>query len=127
MSVGVARAHLIVGRFCAAMLTAGAMLGVAIGIPSAAAQPCPDIDVTFARGLGDAPGPGPLGDAFITRCAQRSAANQSGVWGQLPRHVERSEGLRRRRRCDQPCQLHDRQLSGHQVSAWWLLGGRGCR
>ena len=81
MSVGVARAHLIVGRFCAAMLTAGAMLGVAIGVPSAAAQPCPDIDVTFARGLGDAPGPGPLGDAFINSLRSKVGGRSVGVYG----------------------------------------------
>ena len=83
MSVGVARAHLIVGRFCAAMLTAGAMLGVAIGIPSAAAQPCPDIDVTFARGLGDAPGPGPLGDAFIDSLRSKVGGRSVGGMGSI--------------------------------------------
>jgi len=81
MSVGVARAHPIVGRFCAAMLTAGAMLGVPVGIPSAAAQPCPDIDVTFARGLGDAPGPGPLGDAFINSLRSKVGGRSVGAYG----------------------------------------------
>ena len=81
MSVGVARAHRIVGRFCAAMLTAGAMLGVPVGIPSAAAQPCPDIDVTFARGLGDAPGPGPLGDAFINSLRSKVGGRSVGAYG----------------------------------------------
>jgi cutinase len=32
---------------------------------SAAAGPCADTEVVFARGTGEAPGPGPTGDAFI--------------------------------------------------------------
>ncbi len=32
---------------------------------SATAAPCPDREVVFARGTGEAPGPGPTGDAFI--------------------------------------------------------------
>lgn len=32
--------------------------------PSASAASCPDVEVVFARGTGEAPGAGPLGDAF---------------------------------------------------------------
>lgn len=81
MKIDVARSHLTVGGFCAAMLTAGAMSGVPIAIPSAAAEPCPDIDVTFARGLGDAPGPGPLGDAFINSLRSKVGGRSVGVYG----------------------------------------------
>ena len=52
-----------------------------MGIPSAAAQPCPDIDVVFARGLGDAPGPGPLGDAFINSLRSKVGGRSVGVHG----------------------------------------------
>ena len=58
-----------VGGFAAAALplttsllpdmAAGALTG------SATAAPCPDTEVVFARGTGEAPGPGPTGDAFI--------------------------------------------------------------
>src|SRR6478752_373863 len=49
--------------------------------PVAAAQPCPDIDVTFVRGLGDAPGPGPLGDAFINSLRSKVGGRSVGVYG----------------------------------------------
>jgi cutinase len=81
MRIEAAREHLIVGWFCAAMLMAGAVLAAPIGIPLAAAQPCPDIDVTFARGLGDAPGPGPLGDAFINSLRSKVGDRSVGVYG----------------------------------------------
>ena len=34
-------------------------------VPSASAQPCPDIQVVFARGTGEPPGVGATGQAFI--------------------------------------------------------------
>jgi cutinase len=34
-------------------------------VPSASAQPCPDVEVVFARGTGDPPGVGPTGQAFV--------------------------------------------------------------
>ena len=34
-------------------------------VPSASAQPCPDIQVVFARGTGEPPGVGPTGQAFV--------------------------------------------------------------
>jgi cutinase len=34
-------------------------------VPSAAAEPCPDAQVVFARGTGDPPGAGPVGQAFV--------------------------------------------------------------
>ncbi|GBE64215.1 putative cutinase [Mycobacterium sp. MFM001] len=38
----------------------------AFGIPSASADPpCPDVDVVFARGTGEPPGPGGVGQAFV--------------------------------------------------------------
>ena len=80
MRMEVARERLIVGGFCAAMLMSGAMLAAPVGIPPAAAQPCPDIDVTFARGLGDAPGPGPLGDAFINSLRSKVGGRSVGVY-----------------------------------------------
>ena len=45
-------------------------------VPSAAAQPCPDVDVVFARGTTEDPGVGPTGQAFVnalrTRVGPRS-------------------------------------------------------
>ncbi len=47
----------------AAAMAASTLLGVSA--PAAAAQSCPDVEVTFARGTGEAPGVGPTGDAFV--------------------------------------------------------------
>ena len=44
-------------------LSASALLGSAI--PSATAQPCPDVQVVFARGTGEPPGVGGIGEPFV--------------------------------------------------------------
>lgn len=46
-----------------AILTTSAMLSAPI--PSASAQPCPDVDVVFARGTSEPPGVGGVGQAFV--------------------------------------------------------------
>ncbi|WP_328353037.1 cutinase family protein [Mycobacterium sp. NBC_00419] len=48
----------------AAVLAAGAAL-LGAPAPSSAAQPCPDVDVVFARGTGEPPGVGGVGQAFV--------------------------------------------------------------
>lgn len=48
---------ILVGGLCAAAaLVAG---------PSASAQPCPDVEVIFARGMDEPPGPGDVGTPFV--------------------------------------------------------------
>jgi len=46
-----------------AILTIGTLLTVQI--PAAAAQPCPDVEVVFARGTAEPPGVGGVGQAFV--------------------------------------------------------------
>ena len=46
-----------------AILTTSAMLSAPI--PSASAQPCPDVDAVFARGTSEPPGVGGVGQAFV--------------------------------------------------------------
>lgn len=48
----------------AAVLAAGAVVGIG-GTATASAEPCPDVQVVFARGTFEAPGPGYIGDAFV--------------------------------------------------------------
>lgn len=57
--------HLVV-RFVGVLASAAATAGAAAAtaIPPAAADPCPDVEVIFARGTGGW-GPGPVGNAFI--------------------------------------------------------------
>lgn len=49
-------------------------------IPSAAAGPCPDIQVVFARGTDDPPGVGPTGQAFIDSLRPRIGAKSIDVY-----------------------------------------------
>src|SRR6187549_803131 len=46
-------------------LTATALPIALITVPSAAAAPCPDVEVVFARGTTEPPGVGGTGQAFI--------------------------------------------------------------
>jgi cutinase len=55
-----------------------AVLGVDV-LPVAAAAPCPDVEVVFARGRTESPGVGTLGNAFVN--ALRSRVNKNiGVY-----------------------------------------------
>lgn len=42
-----------------------ALLGISINAPSASADPCPDVEVVFARGTFEAPGVGDTGQSFV--------------------------------------------------------------
>jgi cutinase len=71
-----------VARFLgAAVVTTCAMLIAAVGIPStAAAAPCPDIEVVFARGTNDSPGAGWVGGEFIDSLRPQVGARSMGVY-----------------------------------------------
>ncbi|MBI2694441.1 cutinase family protein, partial [Mycobacterium nebraskense] len=58
-------------------LGASVMTGAAL--PSAAAQ-CPDVQVVFARGTGEAPGVGPTGQAFVDSLHSRLGAKSFDVY-----------------------------------------------
>jgi cutinase len=62
-----------------AVLGAGAVvLGPAV--VSASAEPCPDVEVVFARGTDQAPGVGPVGDAFVDAVRSQAADRSVGVY-----------------------------------------------
>ena len=48
--------------------------------PSAFAQPCPDVEVVFARGTTEAPGLGPTGEAFVDSLRSRIGAKSMEVY-----------------------------------------------
>lgn len=50
-------------------------------VPSAAAGPCPDAEVVFARGTGEPPGIGPVGQGFVDALRTRIAPKSLGVYG----------------------------------------------
>ncbi|WP_156764445.1 cutinase family protein, partial [Mycobacterium sp. E3247] len=49
----------------AVVTTSAALLNAPIFITPASAAPCPDAEVTFARGTDEPPGVGAVGDAFV--------------------------------------------------------------
>lgn len=49
-------------------------------VPSAAAAPCPSAQVIFARGTGEDPGIGPIGEAFVNQLRSRVAGKSVGVY-----------------------------------------------
>ncbi len=48
--------------------------------PPASAQPCPDTEVVFARGTGEAPGVGPTGQAFVDSLQSRLGGRSVDVY-----------------------------------------------
>lgn len=49
-------------------------------LPVAAAASCPDVEVVFARGTGEPPGPGSTGQAFIDALGQQVGGKSLGVY-----------------------------------------------
>lgn len=77
------RIRRIAGATSAAVLGAWtAVMGV--GVPSASAQPpapaCPDVEVVFARGTGEAPGVGGVGQGFVDAVRAQAAPRSVGVY-----------------------------------------------
>src|SRR5689334_25204145 len=66
----------------AAVIAASGMAVSALStsvIPAGAAE-CPDVQVVFARGTGEAPGVGPTGQAFVNALHQRVGARSFDVY-----------------------------------------------
>ena len=49
-------------------------------LPSASAQPCPDVEVVFARGTTEDPGVGPTGQAFVDALRARVGPKSIGIY-----------------------------------------------
>jgi cutinase len=69
-----------------AALVAGAALPIGLSpaapLPAtASAESCPDAEVVFARGTGEAPGAGLVGDAFISSLRSRAQGKSIGAYG----------------------------------------------
>ena len=61
--------------------TAASWAPLSVAVPSASAQPCPDVEVVFARGTTEEPGVGPTGQAFVDALRARVGAKSMGVYG----------------------------------------------
>ena len=58
--------------------TSAALPGSAV--PAASAQPCPDVEVVFARGTGEPPGVGGVGQAFVDSLRSDVGGKSVGVY-----------------------------------------------
>lgn len=68
-------------RFLGALIAAApAAMLCATGTPSAAAQPCPDVEVVFARATGEAPGIGGVGQPFVDSLRSQLGAKSVDVY-----------------------------------------------
>jgi cutinase len=63
----------------AAVAAACALLGAPAA--PASAQPCPDVEVVFARGTGEPPGVGGIGQGFVDALRSKAGARSVGVYG----------------------------------------------
>ena len=63
----------------AVVVTTGATL-LSVPIPSASAQPCPDIEIVFARGTSEAPGVGGIGQAFVDSLRSQVGGREVAVY-----------------------------------------------
>ncbi len=72
-------AHSLLLRLAAtASMSAAAVLGGPA--PAASANPCPDVELVFARGTGEPPGIGRVGQALVDQLAPRIAPRDLGVY-----------------------------------------------
>jgi cutinase len=63
-----------------AVMVTWAMLSAPFDIPSASADPCPASEVVFARGTGEPPGVGGVGQAFIDAVNSKVPSGSVGVY-----------------------------------------------
>ncbi|ORW84287.1 cutinase [Mycobacterium riyadhense] len=64
----------------AVLTTCATLLSAPILIASASAAPCPDVEVTFARGTDEPPGVGGVGQAFIDSLRSQVRGRSIGVY-----------------------------------------------
>ena len=109
-----------------AAVTTGALL--AAPIPSAAAEPCPDVEVVFARGTFEPPGLGGIGQSFVD-AVRVAGGGQVGIGlsGQLPRQYRLPYRCRGHQGCGQSHRGDGGRLSRHEDRARRILPGRGRR
>jgi cutinase len=68
------------GVLVAVSVAAGALPTALIDLPAAAAAPCPDVEIVFARGTTEPPGVGGIGQAFVDSLRSQVGARSVGVY-----------------------------------------------
>jgi cutinase len=76
----------------AAGVTAVTVSGT-VGIPKAAAAPCPDVQVFFARGTDEPPGLGQVGDVFVQQIRDRTGRDIAASGVNYPAHQDIGPGV----------------------------------
>jgi cutinase-like protein len=69
-----------IARFIGAVLVTSGATVLSVPTPSASAQPCPDIEIVFARGTGEAPGVGGVGQAFVDSLRSQVGGREVAVY-----------------------------------------------
>ena len=93
INCGMITGHVI--RFAGPAAVAALGVGSSLLVtPTASAEPCPDIQVVFARGTGEDPGVGPTGQAFIDNLRGREGGKSVDVYAvNYPASNEWNTGL----------------------------------
>jgi cutinase len=79
--------------FGPALAAAGIIAATVSGTPLAAAAPCPDVQVLFARGTDEPPGLGQVGDAFVQGLRDRTGRDVVGSAVNYPAHQDIGPGV----------------------------------
>jgi hypothetical protein len=69
-----------IARFAGALVVTGGAALLSAPVPFASAQPCPDVEVVFARGTGEPPGVGGIGQAFVDTLRSQASGKSVDVY-----------------------------------------------
>ena len=69
-----------IARFVGALVVTGGATLLIAPVPSASAQPCPDVEVVFARGTAEPPGVGGVGQAFVDALRAQAGGKSVDVY-----------------------------------------------
>ena len=74
------------------VISATAALMIPAGVPTAGAEPCPDVEVVFARGRIEPPGAGQVGEAFVNSLRARTDQSVGFYAVDYPADIEVIQG-----------------------------------
>ena len=69
-----------ISKLIGVVIATGWMALLGMPIPSASAEPCPDVEVIFARGTGEPPGVGGVGQAFVDALRSQTGGKSVAVY-----------------------------------------------
>jgi len=69
-----------IARFFGAVVVTSWATLLCVPVPAASGQPCPDVEAVFARGTGESPGVGGIGQAFVDALRSQVGAKSVDVY-----------------------------------------------